>query len=122
MAYPRRTDAEVTAALIASGGWINAAARALGMTGHGLSTRLASRPDLWPHGVPRRPRGGPRLEDADREVTTRAIRDAGGNVAAAARALGITKQGLTVRLRSHPELWPEGVPRRRPARGAQGAP
>lgn len=58
-----------------------------------------------------RGRDGPRVDPA----VTNAIRASEGRIAHAAEALGLSYCTLWSRLRKHPELWPEDVPR--PARG-----
>lgn len=49
------------------------------------------------------------------DAITAAIRAAGGNVSAAARALGIAPHRLSALLWRRPALWPDGVSRRRDA-------
>ena len=49
------------------------------------------------------------------DAITAALRASGGNVSAAARALGVTPRRLSALLWRRPALWPEGVARRRDA-------
>lgn len=55
----------------------------------------------------------PRRLLPDDEVITAAIRAAGGVTTAAAGALGVRHKGLSSYLSAHPDVWPEGVARRR---------
>lgn len=41
-----------------------------------------------------------------------ALRDAGGNITHAAKALGMRRTTLAEHFRRHPDVWPEGVPHR----------
>lgn len=114
------TDAEVTAALRASGGDVRRAAEALGIRNTSVEARLSRRPQVWPAEIPRAPRA-PRAAARRRAPSLRSLgaalsivlRATGGDIAAAARAIGVTRQALSARLKAHPELWPEDVPRRR---------
>lgn len=120
MSRPRTPPAQITEALRRADGDVSAAAALLCLEPSTVRRRLCEAPHLWPAGVAR---GRPRPEKAlpprparrptfDVEATRRAIREAGGSVAAAARTLGLSRQGLHERINRH-HLWPEGVPRER---------
>lgn len=115
------TDEAVTAAL-RNARSISRAACELGVSRSTLIERIARRPEIWPVDVPRRAAGQhadthPHYRDPqiDRQVTD-ALRASGGSIAAAARALGISRQALHDRLARRPELWPEDVNRIRARR------
>lgn len=118
MSRPRTPPAQVTEALRRAGGNVSAAAAMLCVSASAVRRRLREAPHLWPVGVAReRPRkaSAPALRTTpqptfDVDAMLRAIREAGGSVAVAARALGISRQGLHDRIGRH-HLWPEGVPR-----------
>lgn len=103
-------------ALRAAGGSIAGAAKILGLHRCTVQARLRSHPEAWPDGVRRlTPVDGGRpvaLSPEELTATREALRATGGNLEAAGRLLGLTGQGVKVRLRLHPEAWPEGVPRR----------
>lgn len=122
MSRPRTPPAQITEAIRRAGGNVSAAAALLCLEPSTVRRRLCEAPHLWPAEVSReRPRAttarAPRVPAPptfDAAAMLRAIREAGGSVAAAARALGISRQGLHDRLSRH-RLWPEGVPRERRA-------
>lgn len=120
MSRPRTPPAQITEALRRAGGNVSAAAALLCLEPSTVRRRLCEAPHLWPAGVSR---GRPRPEKAlhprpdrrptfDVEAMLRAIREANGSVVTAARALGLSRQGLHERISRH-HLWPEGVPRER---------
>lgn len=120
MSRPRTPPAQITEAIRRAGGNVSAAAALLCLEPSTVRRRLCEAPHLWPAGVAR---GRPRPEKAipprptrrptfDVEAMLRAIREADGSVVAAARALGLSRQGLHERINRH-HLWPEGVPRER---------
>lgn len=119
--------ARTRAALLAAKGDIARAGRALGLRANSVRMRCRARADVWPKelggrrfaprersavGVAKRP-----LPASVADATREAIRAAAGVVAVAARALGITHEGLSRRVAAHPEAWPEGVARRTRAPG-----
>jgi len=69
--------------------------------------RVARSWGIWPRELPP---PSPRRSIDGASVTT-ALREAAGNITAAARALGIPQPTLQLRVTRHPELWPEGVER-----------
>lgn len=105
----------ITGALLVADGDLAAAAAILGCTVKTVRAWLKRRPDLWPKGVARQarrhPHRGRALSDAEKERSRVAICAAQGAVAPAARALGITRKALESRIRIHPEIWPEELPR-----------
>lgn len=111
------SDAQLTAALRRAGGCMADAARDLGIAHGTLRGRLSARPSLWPRGIQRQSarRGperdviGPRTATAI-ERTREAIRASGGNVAAAARALGTTRENLRLRALRYRDAWPDEIP------------
>ncbi len=108
---PRRLlpdDEAITAAILAAGGVTAAAAEALGVSPHRLSSYLSAHPAVWPEGVERR--RGSAVSDDD---VTKALRAAQGRIADAARALGVPRHMVTARLRCHPGVWPSDTPRPR---------
>lgn len=120
MSRPRTPPAQITEALRRAGGNVSAAAALLCLEPSTVRRRLCEAPHLWPAGVAR---GRPRPEKAlpprparrptfDVEAMLRAIREANGSAVAAARALGLSRQGLHERINRH-HLWPEGAPRER---------
>jgi len=120
LSRPRTPPAQVTEALRRAGGDVAAAAAMLAVDPSAVRHRLRESPHLWPTEVSRErlratTERAPRTTAPptfDAAAMLRAIREAGGSVAAAARALGISRQGLHDRLSRHP-LWPAGVPRER---------
>lgn len=120
MSRPHTPPEQITEALRRAGGNVSAAAAMLCLDSSTVRRRLCEAPSLWPAGVPRgrrrtektpAPRAA-RRPTFDVEATLRAIREAGGSVVTAARALGISRQGLHERINRH-HLWPAGVPRER---------
>ena len=105
----RRTglsDAAVTLALRASGGCLRHAAARLGVDHKTVAHRVRTRPSVWPAGVPRpepRRAGKPRVADED---ITDALWSARGDVAAAARAVGLSVGWLRTRVEERPGLMP----------------
>lgn len=100
---------DTRAALRRSEGSVPAAARLMGMTPAGLKARMHIYPECWPEDVPQQGRSDD--DDVARE-TRDAIRSSAGNIALAAHALGIERITLFYRLKNHPEMWPDEVPRR----------
>ncbi len=100
----------VTAALAATEGHIAEAASLVGRRPDAVVARLRHGTADWPEGTPR-PRKRA-LRPSERQRTTEALRAAGGELVAAAEALGIPYGTLRARLNRHPELWPEGIDRR----------
>lgn len=101
------TDAEITEALRASGGRYTGAARLLGISPGSVHERVQNHPEIRPEGVPTfgpgRPRGRTQVAkvDAAREERAEEARravEAHGTPAAAARALGVTRQTISNRL------------------------
>lgn len=118
MSRPHTPPEQVTEALRRAGGNVPAAAAMLCVSASTVRRRLREAPHLWPVGVVRErpseasapaPCSAPR-PTFDVDATLRAIREACGSVAVAARTLGISRQGLHDRIDRH-HLWPEGVPR-----------
>jgi len=108
---PRRLlpdDEAITAAIRAAGGVTTAAAEALGVSPHRLSSYLSAHPRVWPEGVERR-----RDSAVSDDDVTNALRAAQGRIADAARALGVPRHMVTARLRRHPGVWPSDTPRPR---------
>ena len=58
--------------------------------------------------------------DADFDVSRDALIATGGNIARAAERLGISQPTLSMRLKRHPELWPDGIDRRKRGRPLRG--
>lgn len=115
---PLVADREVTDALRRHGSF-RGAARELQVSHATVASIIAKQPHLWPEGVPAAPRGcSPRVT---LERMREALRAHGGNMAAAARDLGITRQSLRGRVLDHPEAWPEGVGNPPRARGRSSA-
>jgi len=106
--------AEVTDALREHEGNRRRAARALGVSVKSMGKRLRRCLGLWPEGVAPRGPGRPRAPStpSDAQITA-AVRRAHGNQSGAARDLGCKRSTLSERLRRHPHLWPQGVPRAR---------
>ena len=105
----------VTAAIREAGGAVTGAARILRCSPGGLHMRLARHPEEWPADVPRVPSDHAGLTLAERLATTAAIREAGGRMTDASRRLGLPSYVVGMRVRAHPDLWPDEVPR--PPRG-----
>lgn len=101
------TDAAITEALRESGGRISGAARALGCSRTVIVERIRVRPEVRPPGLPKfgpgRPQGRSKVAEIDEarerraEEAQRAVEDH-GTPAAAARALGVTRQTIANRL------------------------
>lgn len=119
--------ARTRAALLAARGDFAEAGKALGLRPASVRMRCRARDDVWPEELGARSFGArkrPSPKAAKRPLsaailgdTHEAIRAADGVVAAAARALGLSAQGLHARLVVHPEAWPAGVKRRQGRRG-----
>lgn len=107
-----RWRATVRGALEAHGS-IPRASAALGISHHTLRLWLAGDATLG-QGIDLRRAVTRALIPA--EAMRAAIAAAGGVVSDAARALGITPEGIEARLARDPSIWPDGVPRRRRAR------
>ena len=127
MGTPRIQSEQIAEALRRSGGNVAVAAGMLAADPSTVRRRLVESPHLRPVKLARRrpaPTAHPHrlaLPPSALEATAQALLDAGGNVAVAARVLGLSRQGLHDRLAIH-GIWPEGVPREsRPAVRAKGA-
>ena len=114
MSRPHTPPEQITEALRRAGGNVSAAAAMLCVAASTVRSRLRETPSLWPDGVSRgraeKPKTSRRRDPRMVDATLRAIRDANGCVATAARALGISRQGLHHRINQH-SVWPDGVPK-----------
>ena len=98
------SDEQIADALRACGGVVERAAERLGVAGASLRQRVGRADFAWPEGVPRKRnrRPGepvpskPRRGVTDEQIAA-ALVAAGGNRAAAARALGVTRQAVSAR-------------------------
>lgn len=103
------SDEQIADALRACGGVVERAAERLGVAGASLRQRVGRDGFAWPEGVPRRRNRRPgepvppkppkaRRGLSDEQIVA-AVEKAGGNRAAAARALGVSAQTVRARLR-----------------------
>lgn len=122
LSRPHTPPEQVTEALRRANGELSLAAAMLGIDPSALRQRVRDNANLWPAGVPQPQRRTPArkppvareppLSEADIEATRRALREAHGSMADAARVLGLTRQGVHYRVTAF-DAWPSGVPRRR---------
>lgn len=115
----RWSDAQITDALLASGGRYQGAARMLGCTTTLIRRRVLADPSIRPSGVPQFGRGRPRVNggraetiDSKRKARAEYINqnrraraeearqavEAHGDMTKAARALGVSRQAIGARL------------------------